>query len=253
MSQPLHEAIADDLRRRIATGELAVGAVLPSESTLRVQWGGSRGPIRQALANLRADGLIAGGRGKPPVVRRQQHGQPFDSLVSFSKWAQGLDRVPGQRTMEIARRAAAADVAEALEVEPGHPVVELVRVRLLDDEPIMIERTTFVARWGDLLFAHSPDRGSIYAHLTEQGLQVGSAHHVIDAVLADPSDHTLLTVPVGSPLLRERRITRSAVGEPFEYSDDRYRPDRVTFTIDNAPQDRPLLDRAWHADAAVLP
>ena len=37
----------------------------------------------------------------------------------------------------------------------------------------------------------------------------------------------------GSPLLRERRRTTSRDGRPIEYGDDRYRSDRVTFTIDN--------------------
>jgi GntR family transcriptional regulator len=35
-------------------------------------------------------------------------------------------------------------------------------------------------------------------------------------------------------LLRERRRATSGDGTPLEYGDDRYRPDRVTFTIDNS-------------------
>ncbi|WP_281179789.1 UTRA domain-containing protein [Nocardia grenadensis] len=43
-----------------------------------------------------------------------------------------------------------------------------------------------------------------------------------------------LGVAPGTPLLRARRHTSSAAGVPLEYGEDRYRPDRVTFTIDNA-------------------
>lgn len=56
MVTALHEKIADSLRERIRLGELPVGAVLPSESQLCAQWQASRGPVRQALAALRADG-----------------------------------------------------------------------------------------------------------------------------------------------------------------------------------------------------
>ena len=248
METPLHERIAADLRTRIASGQLAVGEPVPSEAELRQAWQGSRGPIRQALATLRAEGLIAGGRGKPPVVQRQQISQPFDTFISFSRWVATLGRVPGQRTVEIARRPATAEVAGYLGIDVGEPVVQLRRLRFLDGEPVLVERTTFELRWGALLFEHDPDDGSIYEHLTSRGLDVGVARHVIDAIDADADDSELLGVPIGAPLLRERRIAYDADGEAFEYSDDRYRPDRVSFTIDNAPAGRPMLGRSWRTE-----
>lgn len=245
MGLPLHEQIAGDLRQRIASGDLPVGAALPTEAELQAQWRGSRGPVRQALAALRMEGLIGGGRGKPPTVRRSQLGQPFDSFLSFSRWADALGRRPGQQTVEIARRRADEQVAGRLRLAPRTPVVQLLRLRLLDGEPVMVERTTFTTAYGDSLFEHDPDDGSIYAYLISRGLEVGGAHHVIDAVAADATDAELLGVDVGGPLLRERRTAQTVDGDAFEYSDDRYRPDRVTFTIANAPDHRPALDRSW--------
>jgi GntR family transcriptional regulator len=244
METPLHERVASDLRARILSGELAVGASVPSEAELCLQWGGSRGPVRQALTTLRAEGLISGGRGRRPTVQRRQVAQPFDSFLSFSRWAQMIGLPPGQHTVEIARRPATADVAAHLEIEPGEPVVQLLRQRLLGGEAVMVERTTFVRSWGSLLFEHDPDAGSIYEHLIGQGLRVGEARHTIDAVAADNDDRDLLGVELGAPLLREVRVARTVDGDAFEFSDDRYRPDRVTFTIDNAPEGRPLIGRS---------
>lgn len=253
MTVPLHERITADLREQITAGELPVGTAVPSEAELCLRWGGSRGPVRQALLALRSEGLIAGGRGKPPVVQRQEMAQPFDSFVSFSRWAVMLGREPGQHTTEIARRAASQDVACHLDVEPGEQVVQLRRQRLIDGHPVMVERTTFARQWGDLLFGHDPDAGSIYEYFISQGLQVGVARHAIDAVQADEYDRELLDVELGAPLLREIRIAYTDQGEAFEYSDDRYRPDRVTFTIDNAPEGRPLFGRTWYATVRPKP
>jgi GntR family transcriptional regulator len=250
---PLHERVAADLRARILSGDLAVGAPVPSESELCLQWQGSRGPVRQALASLRAEGLISGGRGKPPTVLRREVAQPFDSFVSFSRWAHMLGLPPGQNTVEIARRRADQDIADHLDIEAGEPVVQLLRQRTLGGEPVMVERTTFVRAWGSLLFEHDPDSGSIYEHLTSKGLQIGVARHTIDAVQADRYDRELLGVAAGAPLLREVRIAYTSGGEAFEYSDDRYRPDRVTFTIDNAPEGRPLFGRTWHTSVRPRP
>ncbi|WP_436494753.1 GntR family transcriptional regulator [Actinokineospora sp. HUAS TT18] len=236
MGMPLHERIAADVRRQIASGELAVGAPVPSESQLCATWDASRGPVRQALATLRAEGLIGGGRGKPPVVRRQGLSQPFDTFLSFSRWVEGLGRTPGQRTMEVARRPATAEVADPLHIDEGAPVVQLLRLRLIDDRPTMVERSTFTEGAGRLLFDFDCDSGSIYAYLASCGIDITVAHHMIDAVAADATDSELLGVPVGAPLLRERRLARGAAGEEIEYSDDRYRGDMISFSIENSQQ-----------------
>ncbi|AQZ60673.1 Transcriptional regulator, GntR family [[Actinomadura] parvosata subsp. kistnae] len=244
MDAPLHERVASDLRRRISSGELSVGAAIPSESHLCEQWGISRGPIRQALATLRAEGLIGGGRGKPPVVRSQSMPQPFETFLSFSRWVQLMGRTPGQRTLEIARRPAGQEACDALGLEEGEPVVEMLRLRLMDDLPAMVERTTFVWPVGRLLFDFDCDSGSVFAYLSGRGVDLSRARHVIDAVGADDTDAALLGIPRGAPLLRERRQTSSAAGEPVEFSDDRYRPDLVSFTIDNSQQAHPALLRS---------
>lgn len=50
--------VAEDLRRTIASGEVPVGGKLPSESTLTGTYKVSRTVVREALATLRADGLV---------------------------------------------------------------------------------------------------------------------------------------------------------------------------------------------------
>jgi GntR family transcriptional regulator len=234
MEAPLHRRIADELRHQIAAGQLPVGSALPSEAQLTARWSASRGTVRQALAALRAEGLIGGGRGRPPMVRGSVVPQPFETLLSFSRWAQDLGRAPGQRTLEIALRPAGREAADFLGIDPGEPLVELLRLRLLDGIPTMVERTTFVESVGRLLFDRDLDSGSVYAFLTAAGVQLATARHVFDALPADPQDAELLAVPSGAALLRERRCAYGPGGEPVEFSDDRYRPDLVTFTIENA-------------------
>ncbi|MGW5387105.1 GntR family transcriptional regulator [Nocardia sp. NPDC003963] len=234
MTPPLHARVSAALRDRIRRAEFPAGASLPSESELCREFGASRGTVRTALATLRHEGLIDGGQGRRPVVRETAVGQPFETLLSFTAWAERIGRVPGQRTVEIARRGAAAGTAAALRIEEGAPVIEVLRLRLLDGEPVLVERAAFVEDVGRLLFDFDPDTASIYAHLADRGVDLHSARHTIDAVGADETDAALLAIAAGTPLLRERRLTSSAAGTPLEYGEDRYRPDRVTFTIDNS-------------------
>src|SRR5215469_12013107 len=190
MSMPIHVRVADDLRGRIERRELAPGAALPSEARLCEEFGASRGTIRSALAALRREGLIDGGRGRPPVVCAAAS-QPFETLLSFTAWAEQLGRVPGQRTIEVARRPVSATAARELGLEPGTLGVDILRVRLLDGEPVMVERTTFVEPVGRLLFDFDLDSGSIYAYLTAEGVDLASARHTFDAVPAGELDSEL--------------------------------------------------------------
>lgn len=245
----LHSEVADHLRRRILSGELAVGAAVPSEARLCEQWGASRGPVRQALATLRAEGLIGGGRGMPPVVRSHRLSQPFESFLSFTRWALMAGRTPGQRSIEVSRRPAPVHVADALGIDEGDPIVQLLRLRLLDGEPAMLERATFPIEVGLPLLTADLDNDSIYDTLLAAGVHIPMAHHAFDAVAADETDAALLGVAVGGPLLRERRHSHSAAGDVLEFSDDRYRPDLVTFTVVNAQETPPALTRTWSPDA----
>lgn len=244
----LHLRIARDLRERVRCGELPVGAALPSESQLCRQWNASRGPVRQALSTLRAEGVITGGAGKPPVVCSAAVGQPFDTLLSYSAWAHAIGRTPGQRTIELSLRPADAHAAASVHVAEGAPVVHLLRLRLLDGRPAMLERATFVDRVGRLLLGFDCDSGSIWAHLQAHGVALATATHVIDAVGADAVDAAHLTVAEGAPLLRQRRTTRAADGDVVEYHDDRYLPGLISFTLENTLDARSGLARNANTD-----
>lgn len=242
-NQPKHQWLANELRQRVTSGQWGQGDRLPSEAQLCAESGASRGTVRQALATLRSEGLIAGGQGKPPVVAHAVPSQSFSTFMSFTEWAQSTGRTPGQRTLELAKRPANADVSAQLELEPGTPVVEVLRLRLLDSEPAMVERTSFVLPVGRLLFDFDTDAGSIFGYLREQGVALDRGRHTIDAVAADELDADVLGVPLGTPLLRERRLTCSHAGEALEYSDDRYLPQLANFTIENTSEHRAALVR----------
>jgi GntR family transcriptional regulator len=53
-----YRAIADELRQRVESGELAAGALLPSESELSGAYDVSRVTVRKALDVLRDEGLV---------------------------------------------------------------------------------------------------------------------------------------------------------------------------------------------------
>ncbi|OON78035.1 GntR family transcriptional regulator [Streptomyces tsukubensis] len=239
----LHERLGAEFLRRIESGEWPEGVQVPSEARLCAEFGTSRGPVRQALAMLRQEGSLVGGRGRPPVARKVARSQPFASLLSFTQWARSIGRLPGQTTVEVARRRAAPETAGRLGVEDGDTVVEIVRLRTLDGVPAMLERSAFVWDVGRHLFDFDPDSGSLYEELCRRGAGLDHARHTIDAIAAEPADAELLAVAERTPLLRVRRQTFCPDGEPLEFSDDRYLPSLTNFTIENTAEGRTVAGR----------
>jgi GntR family transcriptional regulator len=173
--------------------------------------------------------------------------QPFTTFMSFTEWARSAGRVPGQRTIELARRPASERVAEELSLDVGAPVVEVLRLRLLDGAPAMLERASFTWDVGRVLFDANLDAGSIYEHLGRCGTHFAHARHTIDAIGADELDASQLAVAPGAPLLRERRLSFTPDGAAAESADDRYLPGLTTFLIENSATHRAPLVRSLAA------
>lgn len=227
----MYQTIADELRERIERGELAPGDDVPTEAQLAKQWRTSRGPIRNALAVLRAEGLIESGRGRPSRVAKRKAGQRVDVSIAFTRWAQDIGAEPGANTQEVRLRRPSDEEAEVLDLSEDGRVVEVLRVRLLDGRQAMLERLVYTEDVGRQLFDVDLDTVSITEYLDERGFAFEEVDHEIEAVAADPVDVGLLDVQLGTPLLRLRRVSRDADGRTFECSEDRYRADLVRFTV----------------------
>ncbi|MCJ8517704.1 DNA-binding GntR family transcriptional regulator [Pseudorhizobium tarimense] len=110
----LYQQVFDILAAQITQGALREGARL-SESALAAQFGISRAPARQALAELERQGLLAKGSGRGYQVKRQKQAQPSTGaplellegdlrLTQASTWS----RIYGEVESEIAARTSFA-------------------------------------------------------------------------------------------------------------------------------------------------
>lgn len=246
-----YRRVAAELRAAIIAGEYASGAKLPPEATLAERYGVSRGTVRHALAVLRSDGLVTSRRGTPRTVLGGPRSQSFSELLSFTNWARSLGETPGGRVDRVVRRPAEPAEAAQLGLEAGTEVYLVLRVRTLSGEPVMVERSLYSARVGALVAELAPDVVSHTEALVGHGVLFTDADHTIDIAWADEDDVRLLECPPGQVLLRERRRTTDPAGAPVEWSEDRYLPGTIAFTVHNSVaasslgrQHSPRTDRA---------
>ncbi|MEU6308523.1 GntR family transcriptional regulator [Streptomyces chartreusis] len=230
-----HEEIADELRRAIDREEYTVGSLLPAETDLAARYGVSRGTVRQAVAALTAEGLIGSRQGARRVVLASRRSQSFAELRSFAQWANAMGREATGHVVSQEYRPATKEDAVRLQLSAGTPVLHVLRVRGLDGEPVLLERTVYADWISQAVESIEPDCASVTQRLYEDtGLVFAYGEHVIDAVSAGAQDAELLGIRRTSPLLRVRRVTTTREGRPVEWSDDRYRSDAVSFSVHNS-------------------
>ena len=240
-----HEEIAEELRRAIDREEYLVGALMPSEAELAARYEVSRGTVRQAVAALTAEGLIGSRQGARRVVLTSRRSQSFAELRSFAQWARAMGRAATGSVVSSERRPATTEDASRLYLRAGAEVLYVLRVRELDGEPVLVERTVYADWIAPAVERIEPDCESVTQRLYEDtGLVFAYGEHLIDAVAAGTTDAELLGVRRTSPLLRARRVTTDQTGRPVEWSDDRYRSDAINFSIHNSIGSNPLARQA---------
>ena len=131
------------------------------------------------------------------------------------------------RVLSLEHREATLDEAEALRIAAGSPMIDLLRLRFLDDLPTALERLRMPAsrvRWPrGFDFC-----GSIYAALESQGIVPSRAEAHVGVVDASASEAEVLGVTVGRGLL-QITCTTYASKRAFSLETTKYHPDRYRF------------------------
>ena len=139
-SAPVYSQLAALLREKIGLHEWAPGSRIPSEHELMARFGISRGTVRRAISELVDEGFLVQVRGSGTFVSERALSHPAgERSLSFgeSLREQGKDFVT--HVLEKRVIPAPADVAEHLRIQPGSPVLYLLRVRTVDGKPVICQ------------------------------------------------------------------------------------------------------------------
>ena len=214
-------------------GELHPGDAIPSERVLVERLGVSRVTIRQAIADLVENGALERVHGKGTYVT----GPQIDSrlhLTSFSREMRDRGLIPATVVLSAGEERAGDDIAYALRIRPGRPVIRVERLRTADGTPMAYE----VGYYPSALFPGLLGRelGSLYdVFATEYGLVVTSGEQTVRAEAADVSQARILNIPRRAPLLVQERVTYAG-DRVIEMSTSAYRADRYRIHMAITPR-----------------
>ncbi|MEJ5943739.1 GntR family transcriptional regulator [Pseudokineococcus basanitobsidens] len=222
--------VREELAERLA--HLPYGSALPTERDLAAELGVARMTLRKAVDHLVTEGRLVRRQGAgtfvaPPRVHQRLHASSFSEDMR----ARGLR--PGARTLAASTGSAAADVAAALDVPVGAPVLHVVRLRLADDVPMAVEDLHVPADLVPGLTGEELAGRSFYELLaTRYGLEVSRGVQTIEPVVVDAARARDLDVAPGVPAFLFERTTRVSTGRVVELVRSVYRGDRYRILVD---------------------
>lgn len=224
---PLYLQVERSLRARLAAGEWTAGQQIPTEDRLCATYGVSRITVRQAVANLVADGLVVRERGRGRFVRDNRLVAHEHGVTSFTDDLTEMGVQPGSVVLEQqVLSAEEAGAVESLLVRPTSRVVRWKRLRTGDGEPMGLQTSVLpLERFPGLDDVDLAGR-SLYGVLSERyGFSPVKAIDTYTVGSLDAVDARVLGVAYGSPAFQVERVTLSSDG-PVEYTRSVMRGDR---------------------------
>jgi GntR family transcriptional regulator len=232
LAEPMHRQVRRSLERRIESGELQVDDRLPSETELERLYGVSRTPIRRALQDLEAAGLIYRMQGRGSFVRERKIGAALRDLISFGQELRQAGHDLETSTLEVQMLPSDGVVARALGLELGDSVHHLRRLYIVDREPLALFDHYLRPVIPFDTLREAGDFPSLYELLARHGIELLEASETISAAVLEGEEASLLNVLPPMPALHMSRVTRSTAGVPVEFVSYRVRADRYEYTID---------------------
>jgi GntR family transcriptional regulator len=230
--RPPYRQIAAALRAAIAAGQLVAGDRLPSESELVERYGVARMTARQAIQELRTEGLVVAEHGRgvfvrsAPVVRRlaserfarrhRDRGKAaFSVEAEKTGYSASVDRI------KVYEGPAPEEIAERLGLAPGETVVIRDRRYLANNEPIETAVSyvpTDLAR-GTAIVEQDTGPGGIYARLEESGHTLDHFREEVGARMPTPDERRALQLSPGVPVITLLRTAYDTQGRAVEVCD----------------------------------
>ncbi|MBQ9942479.1 MAG: GntR family transcriptional regulator, partial [Christensenellaceae bacterium] len=135
-SVPLYHQIMLELKNQIKEEKYQPGQVLPSEAELMRIYGVSRMTVRLAIDGLEKKGYVTKVQGKGTFVRKRKIVQELSMISSWSENLKSQGMETQSRLLQKKEIAADEETAEKLEVQVGHPLYYIERLKLVDGEPL---------------------------------------------------------------------------------------------------------------------
>ena len=194
----------------------------------------SRTVVRQAINELTYENLLYRQKGKGTYVAEPKIRESlFQNLTGFYRDMEERGYRPVSQVLKQQVVPASPKVANCLNLEPEALVIEIQRVRFVNEEPIILVTSYFPYQLCPKLLQANLTNNSLYKFIeNEYGLLIVRGRRTIEAIPADEYEAQLLQVEKGAPLILLNSVSYLADGTAVEYYHAVQRGDRSSFDVE---------------------
>lgn len=225
MADLVYRSVMRDIKHKILDNEYA-GMRLPDERSLSENYQVSRSSIKRALGVLAQQGIIFKKRGagtfiNPLYLKNQSLFHYEGSNLGVTDSFQLAGKKQGIKLLDYQVVPANKDVQEELFLNDNDFVYQIKRLRLIDDQPFMIE-TGFIPIKITPTLSPAVVQSSIFNYLEDaQGKRVTKSFMTIGVAPSSTDDQQLLKLSATEPVGIMEGVFFLDDGTPFEVSNMR--------------------------------
>jgi len=231
--QPLYKQVYDQLTKRLVNGHWKPAEALPSEMALAAELGVSQGTVRKALNQMVAENLLERQQGKGTYVA--EHTQE-SSLFRFFRLREpdGQSLIPDTQVLSSARRAATKTESIKLNIKGKSQVVQLLRLRSLQGEPVIMEKVVLPLSVFPNIDKELEMPNSLYTlYQDKYGISIVSVRDELRATEIPDEYADKLNLAVGSPVMMVERQSINIDGRVVECSEAYYATNKYVYATEH--------------------
>jgi GntR family transcriptional regulator len=244
---PLYYQLAERIREEIERGARKPGEQLPSERELSEQLGISRMTERQAITYLAQKGTLVIKPGVGTFVAEPKLTYDALHLMGFTEEMAAQGREVTSRVLAQEIVSPPANVAALLEAKANVKTLRLVRLRVEQETPLLLETIHISAKLCPGLEKQDLARNSLYAILDKKySIVLKRARQTLEAATANDYECHLFGVESHTPMILVEGVAFSDNNLPVEHFKAVYRGDRFKFEMESQRS-------VWRNDLATAP
>lgn len=232
---PLYYQLETEIRQLMEKGAWKPNETIPPERVLIERYGVSRITVRQALANLVAEGLLYRRHGKgtyvsnPPAMVMSE---TLSELTGHLEELQLRGLNPRVRVLTLEIRRLPAEVALALQRENGVAGWYVYRIVTVERQPLMLSACWLPVDLGINLTREMLKQYGLATLLSAHGHPPVKGIQQIGAASAGPEEAVLLGIRDGEAVLRVCRKIVGGGDVPLIWFHTLYRADRYEYEVE---------------------
>lgn len=198
---PLYYQVFESLSRKIHSGEIPNGYMLPSETGLAQQLGVSRITIKRAFNELAATGLVSRKRGSGTQVTLNTALMVKGGIMDMTANIAAIRQRTKAKLLERRQTEIPENVYNMLKLSPNDAVEMTAHTLLMNENAVTLSLTYAPAKFFEKFTDADIERKSLITLMHKENTRVVKADQTLSAIAATPYHADIFSIKIGAPLL----------------------------------------------------